>query len=224
MAFKESSPKDCDQLGLGSTFKQQHVSLWQKTFKWNYDAWICYLFLPMEDTGWSVGFLSVTLDSNNFTSKESFQEACQLWKALKGGSGKAMCPMNLTLTCQYGRWRVCVCMADSAWLQSPGLSSLSDSLLLCPQGPAAQTGDVSTSHHSLGGLVSPPPSSSGIDSWSENSAASYQDRDICGMTLVGEAGKERSRAQWQKTLWFPKETWDSSQRWSSTRHKALSAR
>lgn len=33
-----------------------------------------------------------------------------------------------------------------------------------------------------GGLVSPPPSSPGIDSWSENSAASYQEHDTCVLT------------------------------------------
>lgn len=33
-----------------------------------------------------------------------------------------------------------------------------------------------------GGLVSPPPSSPGIDSWSKNSAASHQERDTCVLT------------------------------------------
>lgn len=46
-----------------------------------------------------------------------------------------------------------------------------------------------------GGLVSAPPSSPGVDSWSENSAASYQGQDIWGTTLVGRAGQGRSRAQ-----------------------------
>lgn len=141
MVFKESSPKDCDQLGLESTFKT-HVSLWQKKFTCNYDAWICYLFLPTDDTGLSVDFLSVTLDSNNFTGKESFQEGCWLWK----GSMSYKPDLNLSAWQMEGVHGRADCRA---LVRSPGLSALSDSLLLCSQGPVVQREDVSAPYHSL---------------------------------------------------------------------------
>lgn len=53
--------------------------------------------------------------------------------------------MNRTLTCQHVRGR-----ADCrALLRPPGLSSLSDSLLLCSQGPVVQREYVSAPYHSL---------------------------------------------------------------------------
>lgn len=48
-----------------------------------------------------------------------------------------------------------------------------------------------------GGLVSPLPSNVEIDSLSENSTASHQDHDMCGMNLVGdkEGKKQNSVAE-----------------------------
>lgn len=94
-------------------------------------------------------------------------------------------------------------MTTGTLLQPPGLSSLSESFLLCPPGPGAQRGEVSILHHSQmlppGLWWPPPPSSPGIDSQNENAAASYQDQ-TCEMILEGGAGRQRSRAQGQKTL------------------------
>lgn len=83
--------------------------------------------------------------------------------------------MNQTLTCQHDRWRVC--MAGLTAGHYCGLQASYPFQILYSSARKAQWSREKMSVpliRSSGGLVSPPPSSPGIDSWSENSGASHQ--------------------------------------------------
>lgn len=182
------------------------------------------LFLPAEAICLSIGFLTGTLELNNFPGW-SFQEACWLWKALEKQCLWWIKPWPTGMVGGVCTWQP---VTPGASLWPPSLASLSDllpSLRSRPSNPGRRSWhpswlpDVSTRPGC--GPVFPPPSSLGINSCSEHSAASYQDQRHLRDGFRSSSQEGEKLLSGRKPSDPSKGTCTSSQRWASTCQKVL---